>query len=205
MKTIIQKYERRIVTAILFIVCIATAATNVEQPLTDSQLNNPSEEVRFPPWLLTNDVYSIPDKLRKLEVAYAGSINQIRFAPAWDQTSYFMIGKIVVGLVLPESQNSNNYWSQTEIETVTSKAQESLDWWKSQADIYGIPLTFILDGPHVIETVYEPIEMVLGPPDQVGNVLINIPRQPDPLNPYPKDSYPAPLQTDFIPLPQGYP
>jgi hypothetical protein len=81
-----------------------------------------------------------------------------------------MIGRIVVGIVLPDSNgefmDSTEDWDQAEIDFVRQEIQEALQWWVDQAEeAYGVPpesLEFVIpsDHPILVETEYEPIEMI---------------------------------------------
>ena len=158
--TTTNNYQTLRFPILFLLVCGLVAAISGNSPQTSVY------EIQVPlPIGLVGDVYDVPDYLRKIEAQYAQNMRRTYFAPTWDQTSSFMIGKVAVGLVLPESTGNAYNWSQNEIDLVVAKAQASLDWWKSQADIHNIPLELTLDGPHIVSTTYEPIQMVLGSPD----------------------------------------
>lgn len=117
--------------------------------------------------LLSGDVYDIPEEIREQEIEYANSLNQLGFTPGWDRTSDFMIGRVAVSLIMPESTGNLYNWTKNEIDTVTSETWASLNWWAQKATIQGVSLEFVLDGPNVVPTSYEPITHPLGPPDNV--------------------------------------
>ena len=73
-----------------------------------------------------------------------GRLSPNGFAPGWGRTSDFMIGRIVVGIVLPDSNgefmDSTEDWDQAEIDFVRQEIQEALQWWVDQAEeAYGVP------------------------------------------------------------------
>lgn len=88
------------------------------------------------------------------------------FAPPWNRTSDFMIGRVIVGIILPESNGavmpSTENWTSGEISFVTQEVNQALQWWTQQASNRGISLEFVIpsDHPIVVETGYEPIKMI---------------------------------------------
>ena len=88
------------------------------------------------------------------------------FAPPWNRTSDFMIGRVVVGIILPESNGavmpSTENWTSGEISFVTQEVNQALQWWTQQANNRGISLEFVIpsDHPITVATGYEPIKMI---------------------------------------------
>ena len=88
------------------------------------------------------------------------------FAPPWNRTSDFMIGRVVVGIILPESNGavmpSTEDWASGEISFVAQEIDEALQWWAQQASSRGISLEFVIASGHpiTVATSYEPIKMI---------------------------------------------
>jgi hypothetical protein len=85
-------------------------------------------------------------------------------APGNYQTSEFMIGKIAVGIILPESSSGSESWGIQDPDNpgsdrrqlVTNEIQAGLNWWavnEARAN-----LTFVYDIHTNVPTSYEPIE-----------------------------------------------
>lgn len=74
------------------------------------------------------------------------------FAPPWNRTSDFMIGRVVVGIILPESNGavmpSTENWTSGEISFVTQEVNQALQWWTQQASNRGISLEFVIPSDH---------------------------------------------------------
>ena len=85
-------------------------------------------------------------------------------APGQTQTSEFMIGKVAIGVVLPESNGSGENWSnfdplypgQNRRQLVYNKIVAGANWWATQAPA-SASLTFFYDQRLGIATIYEPI------------------------------------------------
>ncbi len=81
--------------------------------------------------------------------------------PGYAETSEFLIGRVAVGIVLPESDGSidpsNEDWSADERALVISEITTALDWWAAQEPAAN--LTFVYDDSAAtpIPTSYEPI------------------------------------------------
>ena len=84
-------------------------------------------------WLFAHDVV---DNLHEVMRSTADG-----FAPPWDRTSDFMIGRVVVGIILPESNGaampSTEDWTSGEIPFVTQEVNQALQWWAQQASNRG--------------------------------------------------------------------
>ena len=84
--------------------------------------------------------------------------------PGYSQTSEFMIGEVVVGVILPESDGGTENWSSSRQNSVFNEIVAGLNWWilKAPADAN---LTFYYDLQFSVPTQYEPINMA-GQSDQ---------------------------------------
>ncbi len=95
-------------------------------------------------WLFAHDVMDIPR-----ETTRATTNNP---APAWDRTSDFMLGRVVVGIILPESNGTNmlstENWTSAEIAFVVEEVNQALQWWTQQANDRGISLEFVIAANH---------------------------------------------------------
>lgn len=91
-----------------------------------------------------------------------GSAETSDLTPDATQTSEFMIGRIAVGIVLPESDGSvdesTETWTAGERSQVLSEIIEALDWWAGLEPRAN--LTFVYDDGTAapISTSYEPIQ-----------------------------------------------
>ncbi len=88
------------------------------------------------------------------------------YAPDWTRTSDFMVGRVVVGIILPESNGvispSIENRDATEINFVTEEINQALQWWTQQAQARQVVVEFIVPPgyPRIVETGYEPIQMI---------------------------------------------
>lgn len=106
---------------------------------------------------LANDAFLPPVTIgEKLRVAQSSSP-----APGFYQTSEFMIGRVAVGIILPESDGgidpSTEDWTEDERALVLSEITNALNWWVVREP--GAYLSFIIDDGTVasVTTSYEPI------------------------------------------------
>ena len=67
--------------------------------------------------------------------------------PQYDETSEYFIGRVAVGIVLPESDGSldpsTEDWTEAERALVLSKITAALDWWAAREP--NAHLTFVYD------------------------------------------------------------
>jgi hypothetical protein len=81
--------------------------------------------------------------------------------PQYDETSQYFIGRVAVGIVLPESDGeldpSTEDWTEAERALVLSKISAALDWWAAREP--SAHLTFVYDDGTAapVATRYEPI------------------------------------------------
>lgn len=99
-----------------------------------------------------NDALIAPD--------WPGSAALVPRAPSSFQTSEFMIGRVAVGIITPESNGaidpSAENWSATRQTQVVVEIQAGLQWWKDNVNAPS-NLTFVYDIHHGVATSYEPI------------------------------------------------
>ena len=78
------------------------------------------------------------------------------------QTSEYMMGKVVVSVILPESSGAIDAdietWSSAQQATVVSEIVGGMEWWRSQYPYAAAPLTFVYDLHYSVPTGYEPIK-----------------------------------------------
>ncbi len=81
--------------------------------------------------------------------------------PSFRQTSEFFIGRVAVGIVMPQSNGgseaSTETWTKAERDTVLGEITAALDWWAAREP--SANLTFVYDdnGGEPVSTSYEPI------------------------------------------------
>ncbi|MFQ6013857.1 MAG: hypothetical protein ACE5NP_00260 [Anaerolineae bacterium] len=80
------------------------------------------------------------------------------YIPGYYQTSEFMIGRVAVGVILPESvginEPSTENWSPDRQAKVLSEISAALKWWTARSNGQ---VQFILDVHNSVPTGYEPI------------------------------------------------
>jgi hypothetical protein len=80
-------------------------------------------------------------------------------APGYYQTSEFMVGKVAVGIILPESNGaldpSTEDWTNDRIDQVVAEIQNAMNWW-ARFNPSG-SLSFYYDVHTRVPTQYEPI------------------------------------------------
>jgi len=99
---------------------------------------------------LTGDAFEAPMEAR---VSVYGSN-----APGTYQTSSFMVGKVAVGVVLPESSGGTEDWTPERQSDVLSRIVSGLDWWVQKGGS-AAHLTFYYEPRFGVPTQYEPIAM----------------------------------------------
>lgn len=80
----------------------------------------------------------------------------LQAAPGTTSTSEFMIGKVAVGVILPESDGSGENWSSARQLEVFDKIVAGLNWWATKGGS-AANLTFYYDQKFSVPTQYEPI------------------------------------------------
>lgn len=118
----------------------------------------------------------VNDRFPKIEQAGIQDIT-VAAAPGAYDTSYFMVGKIAVGIILPESNASgagDENWSPSRQTTVFNEIVAGMNWWVSKGGI-AAKLTFYYDQRFSVPTAYEPITMPsYNDGTWVGDVLANM-------------------------------
>jgi hypothetical protein len=113
-----------------------------------------AHSMEAPPADLTNDALIPPPP----EEQPAPSIDPI---PGYAETSEYFIGRVAVGIVLPESDGSldasTEDWTSAEWRLVLGKISTALDWWAGREP--NAHLTFVYDDGTAapVATGYEPI------------------------------------------------
>ena len=82
-------------------------------------------------------------------------------APDYWATSYFMIGKVAVGVVLPESEDGDENWTLDRQNQVLTQVVLAMDWW-CQKGGPAAKLTFCYDVNFSVPCGYEPITISSG-------------------------------------------
>jgi len=110
---------------------------------------------------LTLDNLPAPQRAMSPQVGGTGTASAKVVAgsprPASIQTSEFMIGKVAVGIILPESAGANENWSSARQDTVIQKITAGCNWWATMGT--NAHLTFYYDVHRSVPTRYEPIEL----------------------------------------------
>ncbi|MFH1562637.1 MAG: hypothetical protein ABIF11_04355 [Nitrospirota bacterium] len=79
------------------------------------------------------------------------------YGASFYETSEYMMGKVAVGIILPESNGSGEDWIESEEIQVVSEIMAAFDWWKNkEPDAY---LSFTYELHKKIPTTYEPITL----------------------------------------------
>ena len=81
--------------------------------------------------------------------------------PGFRQTSEYFIGRVAVGVVMPESDGSIDQstedWTAEERQAVMSEITAALDWWAAREPRANLSFVYDDNGGKPIETGYEPI------------------------------------------------
>ena len=92
----------------------------------------------------------MPEVSQLLTAPEAGAL------PGYNSTSEFMIGKVAVGVILPESNGSGENWGRARQQEVFNEIVEGLNWWATKGGS-AANLTFYYDKKFSVPTQYEPI------------------------------------------------
>jgi len=79
------------------------------------------------------------------------------YGAEYTDTSLYMIGDVSVSVILPESLNGSEDWTDEEINLVKSKIMAAMDWWAAREP--NAHLNFVYNFEERVPTNYEPIEM----------------------------------------------
>jgi hypothetical protein len=109
---------------------------------------------------LVNDAFYPPDLIGEGQATLQGGIRAAS-APGYYQTSEFVIGRVAVGIILPESDSSIDPsiedWTSQEQQNVFSEIVAAMNWWAAREPRAN--LTFYYDDHFTspLSTGYEPI------------------------------------------------
>jgi hypothetical protein len=100
--------------------------------------------------------------LRSRRVAMSGALQGLPFGARWTDTSEFMLGRVAVSILFPESDGTtdpNHYdWTPALRDSVVRSAVRGFAHWSAFAALRGINLTFALEVHPGLATRYEPID-----------------------------------------------
>ena len=105
-------------------------------------------------------------------------------APGWSETSSYMIGKVVVSIIFPESNGaidpSTEDWDATRLDHAQTYVMNGLNWWAArESDAH---LTLVYTSPLTVSTGYEPISHSVFPDQKlwIGDVMTALGYPPPP-------------------------
>jgi len=130
-----------------------TAFASQQPQQTDLSAQEVGEE-------LVNDAFYPPDLIGEAQATAQGGIGAAS-APGYYQTSEFMIGRVAVGIILPESDGSldpsTEDWTVEERQLVHNEIVAGMNWWAAREPRAN--LTFYYDDHFTspLSTGYEPI------------------------------------------------
>ena len=143
--------KKKIVTLGLLVVVICCATLVAEKRIIPSSGDNPE------PYCCCRCQGRLRDDLPLFD---SGAVAD-DFTPGFYQSSEFMIGRVAVGIILPESDGridpSTEDWTEDERALVRSEIAAALEWWTAREP--KAHLTFICDDGTIapITMSYEPI------------------------------------------------
>ena len=80
-------------------------------------------------------------------------------SPGYDEVSEFMVGRVAVGIIMPESNGaidpSTENWDIARMNNVVAKIQAAMSWWNAQNPNGN--LSFVYDIHYQVPSSYEPI------------------------------------------------
>lgn len=105
-------------------------------------------------------------------------------APGWSETSSYMIGKVIVSIIFPESNGaidpSTEDWDATRLSQAQTYVMNGLNWWAArEPDAH---LTLVYTSPLTVLTGYEPINHPAFPDQKlwIGDVMTALGYPPPP-------------------------
>ena len=113
------------------------------------------ERTGLEPGPIRNDMRRLPDPVAPLalaDLAAAPTFGAQRY-----DTSEYMVGKIAVGIILPESTGNAENWTATQRQQVVSAILQAMEWWRARRP--SAHLSFYYDVHLSLSTTYEPIRM----------------------------------------------
>ncbi len=106
-----------------------------------------------------HDVRIMKDKILPISIPLSSTMSVPPYGATFYDTSEYMIGNIVVGIIFLESNGvidpNTEYWSNVEESNVISEIVSGLNWWKLQDA--RARLTFTYNISYKVPTRYEPI------------------------------------------------
>ncbi|MBL9140088.1 MAG: hypothetical protein JNK85_29720 [Verrucomicrobiales bacterium] len=107
---------------------------------------------------IAGDAMVPPDKLQGSDALGHQNADSTVTGPSSDQTSEYMIGRIAVGIVFPESAGSMENWSSNRQDIVLAKIVDGCEWWRNQGGSRA-RISFLYDIRRNVPTSYEPIQL----------------------------------------------
>ncbi|MEW6621032.1 MAG: T9SS type A sorting domain-containing protein [bacterium] len=125
---------------------------------------------------LINDVLIPPISAQKVPPSIRLPLRERPYGAQWQDTSEYMIGRIMVIIILPESNGTigteTENWTPDEESNVIGEIQNGMNWWANRETKAGLQFaykTFLPSvNPTIVSTGYEPITKPGGNPGQGG-------------------------------------
>jgi len=112
-------------------------------------------------------------------VGVAGTLGGLPFGARWTDTSEFMIGRVAVSILFPESDGTTDPsrydWTPALRDSVIRAAVRGLAGWSVFAARRGIPLSFAIEVHSGLATRYEPIDRTVAEEENwIADVLAGL-------------------------------
>jgi len=108
-----------------------------------------------PPAEQSQDTFLMPQGHTKMP---KGAPLPLALAPGYYQTSGFMLGKVAVGLVMPQCNGAldpcTETWTTTAMDQVYNQVKAAMNWWSQRLNGR---VTFMIEERRQVPTSYEPI------------------------------------------------
>jgi len=109
------------------------------------------------PGPIKNDMRLVPETIAPYRAFSPTRVAAAPYGAGRYEISEYMIGKVAVGIILPESTGSGENWTSPRQSDVVSKIQQAMEWWRLRRPT--AHLTFYYDIHLSVSTTYEPIQM----------------------------------------------